>query len=250
MIEILNQLGSEIPLLALIAEGMALLVFLFLSIRLGTRWKAKKKDATRNLFLSFLFYFIAVLFLFSTKTTDFLTEDLWDLATVGINSGYAFSLLGNVFLFYFTEDIFFEKPKKYLREVITFGNGITFGFLLIFIIQLQTFPFLEIPGLYISPHLLIWHVLMSSIGFLILFFKAIQFMRQSTESAPKAGFLLIGLSAIFELLVFAFFFADRFLGGGYTYWYFLAWLSASLAGMFSMIGYLMPNWFKRIVSRG
>ncbi|MHA1973884.1 MAG: hypothetical protein ACTSW1_12880 [Candidatus Hodarchaeales archaeon] len=248
MIELITQTESRVPFLALIAEGMALLVYFYLSIRLGTRYRTKKRGATRNLFLSFFLYFVAISFLFSTKTTDFLTGDLYNVSNLGINLGYAFSALGNMFLFYFTEDIFFEKRKTYMREAITFANGITFGFLMIFIFQVQSIPFLEIPGTYIPPHLLIWHVVVSTIGFMILFVKAFQFTKQSSDRVPKVGFSMIGLSAFFELLVFAFFFADRFLSGGFTSYYFMAWLSASLAGMCSMIGYLMPNWFKKLVS--
>ena len=199
-----------------------------------------------NLLLSFLFYFIAVLCLFSTKTTDFLTSDLYQVATIGINLGYAFSVLGNVFLFYFTENIFFEKPIPYLREVITIGNGVTLGFLLIFIIQVQAFPFLEIPGVYIPPHLLIWHVVVSSVGFLILLVSAYKEVYKTT-GLPRVGFFMIGTTAIFQLFVFILFFADRFAGGGYTIWYFLAWISASIAGIFAMIGFLMPAWFRKII---
>jgi hypothetical protein len=243
--------GSEIPLLALLAECLALIVYCYLSIRLGTRWRHHRRDATRNLFLSFFFYFLAIIFLFSTKSTDFLTQDRYNVSNLGINLGYAFSLVGNVFLFYFTEDIFFDEESEipYLKEGITFANGVTFGFLLLFIVQIQELPFLEIPGVYIPPHLLIWHVIISTIGFLILLIKAFQSTLNATTKLQKAGFFSIGLAAIFEILVFVFFFADRFLGGGFTIWYFNAWLSASIAGFCSMVGYLMPNWFRRIFNR-
>lgn len=246
MIKLIAQTVTHIPLLALFAEGIALVVYFYLTVRLGTKWRERRSKATFNLFMSFLFYFVAIIFLFSTKSTDYFTGDLYDISTVGINIGYSFSLLGNVFLYYFTENIFFEEPKQYLRETITFGNGITFGFLMISILQIQSFPFLEIPGEYIASHLLIWHVLISSIGFLILLIKATQSAFQAEARLQRAGFLMIAITAIFELVVFVFFFADRFLGAGYTIWYFLAWVSASLAGLFAMIGYLMPNWFRRI----
>jgi hypothetical protein len=247
MIELITQeYSGGVPALALIAEGMALIVYAYLMIRLGTKWYQRRRVATFNLFLSFTFYFIAILTLFSTKSTDFLTGDEL-VADLGINLGYAFSLIGNIFLFYFTENIFYEKPHRYLREFITFGNGITFGFLMIFCFQVQEFPFLQIPTQYIPTHFLIWHVIISSLGFLILLKSAFQSSFNAKEKLPKAGFLMIGFSAIFELLVFVFFFVDRFVGGGFTQWYFLAWLSASLAGLFSMTGFLMPNWFKKIL---
>lgn len=249
MLEYISQQTSGgVPVLALIAEGMALTVYAFLMIQLGTKWRQRKRKATFHLFMSFFFYFIAILTLFTTKSTDFLT-DIDQVASLGINLGYAFSLIGNMFLFYFTEDIFYEEPRPYLREFITFGNGITFGFLMIFSFQIQEFPFLEIPGQYIPVHFLIWHVIISSIGFLILLNAAFRSSFSAKEKLPKAGFLMIGISAIFELLVFVFFFVDRFSGGGFTMWYFLGWLSASFAGFFSMTGFLMPNWFKRILGQ-
>ena len=242
------QQTSDVPQLALIAEGSALIVFLYLSINLALKWRKNRRDATLNLFVSFLFYALAVVFLFTTKSLDYFTGGEIDVSTMGINLGYVFSLIGNVFLFYFTEDIFYDEETKikYLREVITFANGITVGFLVIFIFQVQTFPFIELPGEYIPPHLLIWHVLISTVGFSILLIKAINSARRADNRLSRAGFSMIGLTALFEILVFAFFFLDRFSGGGYTYWYFIAWVSTSLAGLTAMIGYLMPSWFRRI----
>lgn len=249
MLEHISQeVSGGVPVLALIAEGMALIVYSYLMIQLGLKWRQRKRKATFHLFMSFSFYLVAILILFTTKSTDFLTG-VDRVAALGINLGYSFSLIGNIFLFFFTEDIFYEEPKPYLREFITFGNGITLGFLMIFSFQVQIFPFLEIPGQYIPVHFLIWHVLISSIGFLILLNAAFRSSFSAKERLPKAGFLMIGCAAIFELFVFVFFFVDRFSGGGFTVWYFLAWLSASLAGLFSMTGFLMPNWFKKIVGK-
>ncbi len=246
---LIQQEVSEIPPLALIAEGTALLVYAYLTLNLMSKWRSTRKDATRNLFLSFTLYFVAVLMLFSTKTTNFLTGDEIDISTLGINVGYTFSLLGNVFLYYFTEDIFFDEDSRipYLKDFITLANGVTVGFLLIFIFQLQSAPFLELPGIYIPPHLLIWHVVVSTFGFLILFVKAFQATIRANTRVSRGGFLMISFSAIFEMLVFVFFFADRFAGAGYTIWYFVAWVTASLAGLCSMIGYLMPSWFRRVL---
>ncbi|MHA1713939.1 MAG: hypothetical protein ACTSW4_07930 [Candidatus Ranarchaeia archaeon] len=239
--------GSEVPLLALVSEGFALLVYLYLSVKVLKKWRERKRKAALNLFLSFGFYVVAITALFSTKTSDFVSGGILDLATLGVNLGYLFSALGNVFLFYFTENIFYEKPVPYLREFITFANGVTAGFLFIFIFQLQGFPFLEIPGTYISAHLLIWHVIVSTLGFSILTYSAFRESRYPIDSLSRTSFRMIGLSGVFEILVFVFFFADRFVEGGYTLWYFLAWLSASAAGFCSMTGFLRPEWFKRLV---
>lgn len=249
MFESLLQQTSDVPLLALVAEGMALIVYLSLSVQMGLKFREKRRRATFFLFMSFLFYIIAISFLFGTKATDFLTNDLFAVADLGINLGYSFSLVGNLFLFYFTLEIFYEEPKEFLRYTLTFANGITFGFLMIFIFQVQSFPFLELPATYIPPHLLIWHVIVSSVGFLILFQQAWKARGAAEESLPRAGFFMISLSALFELLVFVFFFVDRFSGGGFTIWYFMAWLSASLAGICSMTGYLIPRPFRWIVSK-
>jgi hypothetical protein len=242
------QQTSDVPLLALYAEGSALLVFIFLSINLAFKWKNNRRDATLNLFLSFLFYMFAVSLLFSTKALDHFTGGEIDISTVGINLGYAFSIIGNIFLYYFTEDIFYDEETKikYLKEVITFANGITVGFLFIFIFQVQSAPFFELPGEYIPAHLLIWHVLVSTVGFTVLLRKAIGAARRADNRLSRAGFSMIGLTALFEILVFVFFFLDRFSGGGYTSWYFIAWVSTSIAGLTGMIGYLMPSWFRRI----
>ena len=244
----ISQQTSDVPQLALFAEGSALIVFIFLSINLALKWRSNRRDATLNLFMSFLFYAVAVGFLFTTKSLDYFTGGEIDVSTMGINLGYVFSLIGNIFLYYFTENIFYDEETKirYLKEVITFANGITVGFLVIFIFQAQAFPFLELPGEYIPPHLLIWHVIVSTIGFSILLVKAFSAARRADNRLSRAGFSMIGTTALLEILVFVFFFLDRFSGGGYTSWYFIAWVSTSLAGLTGMIGYLMPSWFRRI----
>ena len=106
------QQTSDVPQLALIAEGSALLVFLFLSLNLFFKWRKNRRDATLNLFLSFLFYIFAVGILFSTKSLDYFSGGELNVSTVGINLGYAFSIIGNIFLYYFTEDIFYEQEQK------------------------------------------------------------------------------------------------------------------------------------------
>jgi hypothetical protein len=102
------QQTSDVPQLALIAEGSALIVFIFLSLNLFFKWKKNRRDATLNLFMSFLFYVFAVSVLFSTKSLDYFSGGEIDISTMGINLGYAFSIIGNIFLYYFTEDIFYD----------------------------------------------------------------------------------------------------------------------------------------------
>ncbi len=244
----ISQVGHEPPIQAVITEGFVLLVFFYLSLRLGLRYKQRRAAATRNLFLSFFSYFLAALVLFMTKSIEHFTKGEEDVSSLGINSGYAFSALGNLFLFYFTLNIFFKEEKPYFREIITLATGIIEGFLLIFIFTTES-PFVEIPGVYFPTHLLIWYGLLASTIFLVLFYKALSEWKNAVNPVPKMGFLIIALCAIFELLVFIFFIFDSFYPAGYSPFYYLAWFSASIAGFFAMIGYLMPGWFKKLIEK-
>ncbi len=247
MLENISQVGSEPPIEAVIMEGVVLLTFFYLSLRTGQRYMKRKAPPVLNLFLSFFFYFLAGVALFTTKSIEHFTEGDIDVSSLGINIGYACSAFGNLFLYYFTLDIFFKEIKPYIREAITLAIGIVVGFLLVFIFTLES-PFVEIPGNYVPLHLLIWHVLVSSFIFVTLFYKAFSEWRKTTEILPKTGFLMIAICAIFELLVFIFFFIDSYSDADYTIYYFLGWISASIAGFFAMIGYLMPDWFKNIIN--
>ena len=89
----ISQQTSDVPQLALFAEGSALIVFIFLSINLALKWRSNRRDATLNLFMSFLFYAVAVGFLFTTKSLDYFTGGEIDVSTMGINLGYVFSLI-------------------------------------------------------------------------------------------------------------------------------------------------------------
>ncbi|MFX1506829.1 MAG: hypothetical protein ACFFDC_12065 [Promethearchaeota archaeon] len=246
MFKIIAQVGSAPPIQAVIMEGFVLIVFAYLSLQTGLKFKQSRAIAVRNLFLSFFAYFLAGSTLFSTKAIEYYTGGVVDVSSLGINCGYAFSALGNLFLFYFTLDIFFKEVKPYFREIITLATGVVEGFLIIFIFRTES-PFLEIPGEYLPFQLLLWHGLVSSVIFLILFSRSYSEWKKATRPVPKVGFLMISISAIFELLVFIFFILDSFFPAGYSLFYFLGWTSASLAGCFAMIGYLMPNWFKNLV---
>ncbi len=248
MLNTIAQVGSEPPIQAVLMEGIVLLVFTYLSLKTGLKYLQGRVPAVRNLFLSFSSYFFAGLALFTTKAIEHFTQGGIDVSSLGINLGYAFSALGNLFLFYFTLDIFFTEIKPYFRETITIATGITEGFLFIFIFKTQT-PFIEIPGIYIPFQLLFWHVTVSSLIFIILFSRSFTEMRKTTNPVPRAGFLMIALSALFELFVFIFFIIDSLFPAGYSLFYFLGWTSASLAGFCAMIGYLMPDWFKNMVQK-
>jgi len=246
MIEKMAQVGSAPPLQAVLMEGTVLIVFAYLSLRTGLKYKQNRAPAVRNLFLSFNSYFLAGCALFSTKWVEYSTGGVVDVSSLGINCGYAFSALGNLFLFYFTLDIFFKEIKPYFRETITLATGTIEGFLIIFIFQTEA-PFLEIPGVYLPFQLLLWHGIVSTVIFIILFSQSYSEWKKTTSPVPRAGFLMIAVSALFELLVFIFFILDSFFPAGYSLFYFLGWTSASIAGLFAMIGYFMPSWFKNVI---
>ncbi|MFX0050155.1 MAG: hypothetical protein ACFE8U_02580 [Candidatus Hermodarchaeota archaeon] len=84
-------------------------------------------------------------------------------------------------------------------------------------------------------------------SFFILLVCALTSSLRSKVKFQRVGFFRIALTAVFELLVFVFLFIDRSLGATFSIFYFAGWLSASIAGFFTMIGYLMPSWFKQII---
>ncbi len=91
-------------------------------------------------------------------------------------------------------------------------------------------------------------VVLAAPVFLIFARAAWRMSQKVADPLLKRGSQLIGTGPLFLLLTFIFFMVDRILGGAFSPFYYIAWISAVIAIFFIYTGYVLPNWLKRLVT--
>jgi hypothetical protein len=255
-----------VPLAAVITEGVTFLVVSFVVAALYFRYFKRRKVAALTLAVAFNFWDFGALGLFTGKLIQYLSEQtiITDprftsigFSDFGINIGYGFSALSNVFIMLFVATVFTQSPmfrKTGMIVPLIFGalNGITVGLLIG--ATTNTWPN---PTYSLVPT--IYHLVLTFISFSAL----IIFTRRPLKSAnlrwEKAGFRFIILSGTSGILIYLFFAIDFVFGEfdftglpifdeGFTPFYYAAYVMAIFMCVFAYLGYVMPNfvrnWFK------
>ena len=96
-------------------------------------------------------------------------------------------------------------------------------------------------------NVVIYHALVTLALVLSLAILAFREASQNKEKLPKIGFTFIGLYGLFVSFVFVMFAVDIALGGGYSAFYYLGWICAGLGTLFGYVGYIMPDWFRKLL---
>jgi hypothetical protein len=139
--------------------------------------------------------------------------------------------LGNLFLYLFTLEAFLESKRKwmlpyalaftplFILTLISFN--VTLNFILAMIIGLMTY----IPLIYLS----------------------VRASRITEKKVFRYGFLMITMTSLFLALFFVFMFIEAALTEGWSIFILIAWTMGLLASISAYIGYVLPNWFRRLV---
>jgi len=243
--------------MATVTEGIVLLFVTFVVIMLYVRYAKRRKTAALALAVAFSFWDIAIICLFVMRLISYLTESGrlvletgLDFSALGINLGYAFSAISNVFIMVFVAIVFSQSPlfrKTGMFSVIFLGalNGITIGML--FGNTIDTWPS---PAYNLGPT--VYHLLLTIISFSALIIFTRQPFQQATTRWQKAGFRFIILSGIFGILIYVSFaldvalgdFAASVFGDGYTMFFYFAYVFAIFMCSFAYLGYVMPDFVR------
>ena len=243
--------------MATITEGIVLLFVTFVVIMLFVRYFNRKRSAALGLAVAFAFWDIAIITLFVMRVLTYLQAlgkitNNFDFSGLGINIGYGFSALSNVFIFVFCALVFaqaplFRKTGMFVPFIIGALNGITIGML----IGITTNSINA--GTNISYDLFptIYHLLLTFFSFGALIFFTRQPLKQSTTRWQKAGFRFIILSGVFGILIYLSFAIDVVLQEiwpeifqSYTIFFFLAYIFALFMLSFAYLGYVMPDFVR------
>lgn len=234
---------------AAITEGIVLLFVIFIVIMLYIRYKERKKTAALLLAVAFNFWLIAIICLFSFRLVAYFQEigiitNTFDFADLGINFGYGFSALSNVFILFFVAYIFSQSPffrstGMYLPFSFASLNGVTIGLLIGSVVRNWPNPEYELGTT-------IYHLILTFMAFSTLIFFAIRPLRQATFKWEKAGFAFIICSGIMGILIYLSFAVDVIIGAGYTPFFFIAYVFGILMVIFAYLGYVMPNFVRKM----
>ncbi|MHA1910228.1 MAG: hypothetical protein ACTSYA_00915 [Candidatus Kariarchaeaceae archaeon] len=233
---------NNIPVLALIIEPLIALGMTILAIRTFQKYKEREKDATLYLAIGIAFYGFSVWASSVGKWIQFYSDTSFEekaYSDLTISFAYCFAAVTSVFIFAFVNEIFLDGKKPLL---LFYGilNGITIGMIL-------TNTGLD-AGTYdeIFPYV-IYHAVLALLTNGLLIYFGFKEASVHEDKVPKAGFTLIGLFGVFSMLVFILFAIDV-QWKTYSPAYYAGWLSAGLATLSGYIGYIMPDWFKRLIN--
>ena len=237
---------NNVPILAPVVETIISILMFILVFRIWQRYIKRKRDATAQLAICFTSYATGMLLTAIGKWLQFglnIDPEVTSYADFFILLAYTFTAFSNIFLFVFTNQIFLNNQIKYLIP-ITILNSISIG-LFIPRISIQQ-------GSYANAFLIVlFHAFNSIIVMVILTWLSLKERKKTKEKISRTGFLLISLYGTFILLLFLSFGIDLAIvsatGKGYSIFYYLSWFFA-LAGLVSgYLGYIMPDWFRRII---
>lgn len=161
-------------------------------------------------------------------TQDYLTASIYTFALP-----FVMAELGNLFLYSFTLNAFLEKKMKWIILYLVI-------FIPIFVITLLTFE--------LALNFMLALVI-GLITYVPLIYLALGAFRLTTEKVYRYGFILIMMTSVFLSLFFVFYFIDGTLTQGWSIFEPIAWTMGLLASICAYIGYVLPEWFRRIVGK-
>ncbi|NPE06964.1 MAG: hypothetical protein GNW80_01670 [Asgard group archaeon] len=245
-------------LVAVITEGIVLAFVMFVVVMLYVRYFSRKRRSALALAIAFTFWDIAIICLFVFRLLEYLAVNGLILnpnsigfGDIGVMLGYSFSALSNIFILIFVSIIFsqsamFRKTGMMVPLLFAALNGITIGMLLGGGIRSWPAPdYSPVPTLY--------HLVLTFIAFLALIVFTRQPLRYASLRWEKAGFRFIILSGVFGILIYLsfaldFLFGDNVLGiisGGYTPFFFFAYVFAIIMCSLAYLGFTMPEFIRK-----
>ena len=260
------ELPSNPTLTAIIMVGLATLAVFSTVILLFIRYLQRKKMPALTLVITFLFWglgglSVLIMFILHYLNAPQLAGEV-QYARYGINLGYLFSAISNIFMVLFVSQIFSQSPlfrrtKSTLPIINGILNGITIG-LIINSISLSldtTNP--DITEIYNPQYPIaqtVFHLIMTLTAFILLQGFSIKYSRQASTRWEKVGFNFINLYAISGMMIYILFAVDlivaelfTYFAYGYTIFNYLGWACGILMAVFGYLGYAMPTGIRNML---
>ncbi|MHA1143300.1 MAG: hypothetical protein ACTSRW_01040 [Candidatus Helarchaeota archaeon] len=245
----------------MIVELIISIMFFALSFIILNKWRERRTVATLYLSLALFALSAAIFIAFTGLASWYFT---WVLALysyvpstiyyrMSLPLGYTLVIVYDAFLFLFTIQIFLGGRQKLAIPVLIIGVLLI---MLLFlpnnyygVERLPTDPpsiRTIVQGLYLLYNVAI---------FGILGLKSYKASRDAGEKVSRVGFQTIAMSQVINISIFVFFLMDAIVillipfSPGYSFFIYLAWIFAFIAGFFVYLGYILPPWFRKLISK-
>ncbi|TFF96187.1 MAG: hypothetical protein EU547_06715 [Promethearchaeota archaeon] len=250
----------NLHLSALIFELTTSILVLIIALLIFKKWRERKTKATLFLSIALFSISIAALFAFSGLFGWLISWVLNGFSETysplyyqfSLPLGYLFVIPYDLFLALFTIWIFLDK--KYKKIIPFLIAGIIIGALLFLPTNYwgvdpeattdPTSTRIIIMGLFLLYNVVVY---------IFLAFYAFRESRKTEDKVYRTGFRVIALGQIANIIVFVFFLLDSILilfnpgSPGYSIFIDLAWITAIIASFLFYLGFILPNWFRKII---
>jgi hypothetical protein len=269
--KLMADLPSMPTVTALAFMAIAIVAVTAVVIRMFIQYYRRKRLAALLIAMSFLFWGLAAIATFIGALLQYINynslpvidnviqypEGAIQYSRYGINIGYLFSAITNIFIVYFVSEIFSQKQIfKYTGKIMPILHGLINGVTIGMIIHLIARSFNPENPEYLNPAYglgeTIYHLAWTMTAFTILLVFSAQARRNASLRWEKAGFSFIIATAVLAQLVYVFFAIDlavqeiwvNTFGSGYTHFNNLGWLTAAIMVILAYFGFFMPNWLR------
>ena len=259
------ELPNTPTISAIIMMGIACLAVFIVVTGMFLQYRKRKKSVVLVISVAFTFWGLAALATFIGAILSYVYyKDTGPIAGAiqysryGINLGYLFSAISNIFIVYFGSEIFsqfpiFRRTKKVIPISHAILNGITIGLVINLIIG--SFTTTELTEKYNPNYPIgqtVYHLILTFLAFFMLLVFSTRAKSQASLRWEKAGFSFIRITAIFAILIYVSFALDLIVqeiwsttfSQGYTFFNHIGWLFAVIMVSFAYIGFFMPKWIR------
>ena len=236
---------------------------LLIGIVIFLRWRERRTIPTLYLALALFAIGTAVLIAFSGLFSWFLEWVVQSgqgvvistiLYSLSLPLAYCFVILYDIMLVLFTIHIFTgDKNEKKVIPVIVIGAVMAVLLLLPINYWGTNESVGDLPS--IRTITLALFLLFNMIIYVILAFYALREAKQAEQQVNKRAFQCIGLGQFLNIMVFIFFLGDAIIilldptGIGYSIFVYMAWATALVAITLFYLGFILPEWFKKRISK-
>ncbi|MHA1385302.1 MAG: hypothetical protein ACTSR3_16240 [Candidatus Helarchaeota archaeon] len=251
--------GIHFPIM--IFELIVFILLLSIACVILIKWKERKTIATLYLAIALFSISIAVLIAFTGLFSWYVSwqSSIIPLATsppyyqISLPLGYSFVFGYVVFLFLFTIQIFLDKDNKKVIPIIIIG---------IIVISLLWLPnnYWGLDTLLTDPPstrtlVMGLFLLYNVLTYIVLSYYAFREAKLTEQKEYQVGFKSIAYGNIANILIFVFFLLDAVLlifnpsSLGYSIFIYLAWSFAIVAIFMFYLGFILPSWFRKYITK-
>lgn len=244
-------LPKTIPLMILYVGFLAFNFILI--VKLLQKWRARRRLEGLILPVGYLFFEIAVGFIFAGLLHSWINDYFTDFYRLTFPVAYTSALLANLSLLVFASKIF-DVDR---RLIGVYAAGVAVTAVLLFLPTnywgVASLDSCRTAGPSIRLLTSVLVLVLSFFDYGYLAWGMYREAKQTTEPVPRAGLRLIGLAMVFLVLFFLNFSIDTVMilvtGEGYSVFVYLAWICAGVFLLLGYLGFVMPDFLRARVQR-